>query len=272
MAVDTQPEIYMVHQPGKVGSQTIEAALRASGVYRIERHHYLSDTGIGWLEAALIAGTVGNADVAAQLRTAREARTNLDRTDRVWVLCGFRDPLRLCVAAYFQNLPLYCPWLTYRESAIPREVETLIVSFNTHFDRVICGDVRTDYTDAVLKLKLQGPEPWFNKEFNPFYQMDIYDHPVGSDSVVRFEKGRFRFVLYRTETLQFCLREIIRRVGLRPPSILKSENVGAEKVYGRLYAAFKKRFRPTSAMIDYYYGGRYFQHFYNGTVARRRDC
>ncbi len=43
---------------------------------------------------------------------------------------------------------------------------------------------------------------------------------------------------------------------------MSSVNVGEEKDYSNLYRVFKRRFKPPVSVMDYYYSGQFFRHFY----------
>lgn len=66
------------------------------------------------------------------------------------------------------------------------------------------------------------------------------------------------------EQLPWGIRPLLRQLGLAPPVSIESRNVGLREEYAGLYNAFKQRFRPTSCMLNYYYGARFWSHFYAG--------
>ena len=117
------PDYYLIHQMGKVASQSVEAAFNAFPAARVERHHYLSDANLTSLQVICELPGGDNVGAERQLNAAIKARAEL--TARVelggWVLCGFRDPLKWAVPGFFQNLSSYCPWLTYKETNLRDE-------------------------------------------------------------------------------------------------------------------------------------------------------
>jgi Putative capsular polysaccharide synthesis protein len=266
---------YLIHQVGKVASQTLEAAIRRStgGTSRIERHHYLSDDGLANLESMCRLPGIqadGFGSVMQQLTVARAVRDELDAyleadvSCGVWVLTGVRHPLDLSVAAFFQNLRTYCPSLDYDDDNADCAADRLIEFFNSEFDRMLLGKSATSFPEALLDLSLRGPEPWFDKEFRPFYDVDVYERPIGrSQPFITFSSSKFNFVIYRTELLSTAIHPLLRTIGA--PAVvgeMSSVNVGEEKDYLNLYRVFKRRFKPSVSVKDYYYGGPFFRHFY----------
>jgi hypothetical protein len=267
---------YLIHQPGKVASQTLEAAIREStgGASRVVRLHYLSDNGLANLESmcqlpGIQADGIGG--VLHQLTVARTVRDELGAyysgtgtSGDVWVLTGVRDPLDLSIAAFFQNLPIYCPWLDYDESKVNSAADQLIDFFKSEFDRMVSGRPATSFQEALLDLKLRGPEPWFDDEFGPFHEVDVYERHVGlSQPFVSFGDRKFKFLIYRMELLSSSIYSILRRI--ETPTVVRNisdVNVGRRKNYSNVYRVFKYRFRPSSSVTDYYYGRRFFRHFY----------
>jgi hypothetical protein len=262
---------YLIHQVGKVASQTLEAAIRRStgGTSRIERHHYLSDDGLTNLESMCrLPGIQSESfrSVMHQLNVARAVRDELD-TDAscgVWVLTGIRHPLDLSLSAFFQNLSTYCPWLDYDDDKADCTADRLIEFFNSQCDRMLLGKPATSFQEALLDLTLRGPEPWFDREFRPCYDVDVYERHIGrSEPFVSFRSGKFNFVIYRTELLSSAIDPLLQRIGVSPVvREMSSFNVGEEKDYSNVYRVFKRRFKPSSSVLDYYCGGRFFRHFY----------
>ena len=90
---------YLIHQVGKVASQTLHGTLLSVvGETCVERHHYLSDRGLAYLEnMSRLPGIVGNGmgGVSYQLDLARALRTAMESWEpgTAWVLSGFRDPI-----------------------------------------------------------------------------------------------------------------------------------------------------------------------------------
>jgi hypothetical protein len=268
--------LYLIHQPGKVASQTIEAAIRTSSPNaRTERHHYLSARGLVYLESICQLPGIG-ADllggVANQLAAARAVSAELAsrQTECSWVITGVRDPLDLCISAFFQNLPIYCPWITYDDANLDAETVHLIEFFTAEFDRMVKQQPAATFQDALIDLKLRGPAPWVDQEFNEFYGVDIYSKRMNrSTPFISLEEGSLNLIVYRTELLSTALHTLLRTVGLSPVSQIMKINTAESKIYSRLYKRFREEFRATRTMINYYYGSKFFQHFYGHLDTKR---
>jgi hypothetical protein len=256
-----------VHQAGKVGSQTVEAAIRAHKT-GVERHHYLSDRGIAYFEfiSQLPGADVspGAASVKRQLRAAGAARTKLEaeRPDKLWILSGLREPLEHAVSAFFQNLPDYCPELTYDEERVISETDYIIEIFGNQFERVISGGVPKDFSEGLLNLKLIGIDRWVQQEIVEFHDINIYETGDVSGSEICFAAPKLNLLLYRMETLTQRLPAILRKMGLAGDLPIASQNVGYSKRYGALYRTFQDRFKPNSAICAYYRSTEFFRRFY----------
>ena len=265
-------DYYLIHQIGKVASQTIEGVLReATPRSWIERHHFLSDKGLDYLDAmcqlpGVDTNQIGGISHQLRLATAVRAEIASSAFDNIWVLCGVRDPLTLTVSAFFQNLDLYCPWVDYDPANLEVETARLLEFFTFAFERMLSGRPISTYIEALLHLKLRGPERWFEQEFNEFYGVDIYQHPFGDAPFIQFQHDRFKFCIYRSETLPTALPALLTAMGL-PAMATKDRNVGASKPYAALYHAFRKKFKPSRSMMSYYYDNRFYRHFYSPTDA-----
>jgi hypothetical protein len=268
---EQQPQrYYLIHQAGKVASQTLEAALRNSVPphTRIERHHYLSEAGLNRLEAmSRLEGIEadGAAGVMHQLTLARAVRAEVDASEAgsVCVLSGIRDPLEQSISAFFQNLPIYCPWLDYSVEQTEITAQKLIEFFARQSDSMLGGKPPGSFPEALVRLKLRGIETWFDEEFQGFYGIDAYENHLGINTpFIVLRSSRFKVILYRTELLSRAMIDLLRQMGAPRIQIANSRNVGREKDYAHIYQAFRRKFRPSSAVMDYYCGGRFYRHFY----------
>jgi Putative capsular polysaccharide synthesis protein len=266
----SETRYYLIHVFGKVASQTLEATIRKSitSSARVERHHYLSDAALANLEDICRLPGIeadGIDGVTRQLTLARAFRADLDSCEpgAVRVLSGVRDPLDLSVAAFFQNLPTYCPWLDYNIEQAEYAADQLIEFFESEFDRMLSAKPPRNFQEALLNLKLGGPEKWFDEEFRELYDVDVCEMRMRrSEPFICFRNEKFQFLIYRTELLSSESDALLRTIGMPPHSDVKDQNVAREKEYSNIYRLFKQRFRPPSQMVDYYFGGRFSRNFY----------
>lgn len=246
------PRYILIHQPGKVASQTVEAVFAAALPHgRVERHHALTEATLAKWEATLgrpgvEMGPPYGMDI--QIANGRAARRNLHklRGPGAWILCGFRDPMDFAVSVFFQALATNCPDLTLAREVHDAELQQVIARFNNSF----------------LRGELQTPEEWFQEEIIDFYNLDIFSLAVGNLPYVVTSNGQFDFLFYRFEDLRISLPDIVARLGLKYPETVAHRNIGSEKATGRLYSAFREAFVPTIEMARFCYDTRFFRHFY----------
>jgi Putative capsular polysaccharide synthesis protein len=269
--------MYLILQHGKVASLTIEWSIRHSDeTARIERHHFLSDEVISDIGRVCHLETIHPTGIPAsdiasarnQMLAAQRARDEILNSDQpIFVLTGFRDPIDLAISAFFQNVTTFCPGLTFDPRRIHVETARIAEVFNREFDqflnRMNNGVPAQTFAELILDLKFEDYTRWLDREFRGVLGVDVFNHQVGTKPM-RFRQGRFTVLLYRVETLSRFLPELLRQLPLPKQPVISNENIGSTKIYGPLYAKFRERFVPSAAMLEYYYGARYFSHFYGG--------
>jgi hypothetical protein len=264
-------DLRLIFQPGKVASQSIEAALRqADPASIVERHHFLSDEVLAEFErigAAEPAGSEVAVSVGEQLQAAQNCRRVIaDRQRRVLVVTGFRDPLDFAISAFFQNIAFFCPQLTYEAGRLEQETAAAIDIFHDEFERFIwrrSNRIRSSgLRELMVDLKFHNISNWFRTEFQDYLGIDIFNYNVGSNSFIEFSRGRFEFLVYRFEALTDCIDRISNKLNRPDAIVIPRRNVAAEKDHGLVYGAFRRQFEPCEAMVKYYYRSRYFEHFY----------
>jgi|GEM_PF-3862196 hypothetical protein len=259
------PMLYLIHQAGKVASQTLEVTICLSDrTARVERHHYLLPDNLAAVErlAALEPANPQAASLKMQAGRGLAALLVLAQTDPkdVFILSGFRDPLDFAISAFFQNLELFCP--------IDAEVDRVMDVFKTEFEGFLerkRGAVAPrNIRELEMRRKLQNMGEWFDNEFKPISGVDVYQIDFRADPFVCFRTQRASFLIYRMETLRANLPAIVSQLPLPEPIKISNQNLSSDKEYAALYRQFRERFKATPEMIEYYYGGRFFSHFYSG--------
>jgi hypothetical protein len=271
---------YLIHQAGKVASQTLEVTICLTDPKaRVERHHYLVPDNL-----AEIDRLIANEPETPQLQTLRkqtsmalQALIALAQTDPrdVFILSGFRDPLDFAISAFFQNLELYCPSYSsphpgedYDRGRFDVEVDRVIGIFKDEVKAFLArnhaGIEPRNVKELESRRKLQNIGGWFDREFKPIAGVDVFQIEIGSGPFVCFSTPRARFLIYRMETFRANLAAIVSQLPLPEPIKISDQNLGSDKGYAVLYKRFRQRFVPTAEMMEYYYGGRFFAHFYPG--------
>ncbi len=275
---------YLIHQAGKVASQTLAwTIVTADRSSRVERHHYLEPSNLAEVER-LCNEAPPSAQVQSlrkQTQEARNAFAALSRQDprNVWVLTGFRDPMDFAISAFFQNLSYYCPSYVspepgelYDQDRFDQQVDIVIEAFNkeveAYLGRVRAGSGVRNVRELDLRRKLQNLGEWFDKEFKPLYGIDVFTMEFANLPFVRFAFGNVNFLVYRMETFHEAAESILRELPLPAGCRLISENLSSAKDYAVLYRRFRERFVPSETMVEYYYGGKFFKHFYASATPR----
>jgi hypothetical protein len=271
---------YLIYQAGKVASQTLEWTIRTSDpIARIERHHHMAPEQLAEFDRLCALEKPGSkllTEYQHQIAAARTAAAAFEHQDphNAWVLTGFRDPLDFSISAFFQNLsdihPRYSspsPGEAYDRDRFDEEVERVIGIFNREYqafmERVRAGNPAPGLRDRELRLKLSHIGEWFDVELKPFLGIDAYEYDVAGKPFICVRTKRANFLMYRMETLRESLPALLQQLPLSGSSVqLINRNIGAEKDYAVLYNRFRERFTPTAEMMEYYYGGRFFRHFY----------
>jgi len=270
--------MYLILQPGKVASQTIESSIRSTNeTAEVERHHFLSDKMVAEIDH--VCGLESSNQPAAyasmiaslrnQMLAAQKARDKIANSDQaVFVLTGFRDPLDFAISAFFQNITLFCPELSFDLHSVEEEAEQVARVFHQEFERFLkrrkYGLRPQSLTEFSLNYKFENQAEWLDRELLGVLGVDAFNALVGASPITRFCQGRYTVLLYRFESLGQSLGELLRQLSLSGEPVIRYQNIGSTKIYGPLYAFFRQHFVPSDSMAEYYYGGRYFQHFYRG--------
>lgn len=266
-------DCFLVYQPGKVGSQTLEAALkRVLPPSLVERHHYLSSKA---RSAAMNAARVGALDdatrkyfdgvhgVSQQVDGADRALARLSNLDpgKVLIITGIRDPISYSIAAFFQNIDVYCPWLTYETDKVVSETAAVMDYYMQQLSLAAKNIAPVSAAEAVTRQKLTHPGTWFEGEFNWYTGIDSYAVPLGEQPFCTFTAGKFDVLFFRYEHLGATINEMLRSVGLCPVRV-PAENVGRKKISGSIYAEFSRTFVVTDDVRKVLLDNAYTRHFY----------
>jgi len=265
-------ELYLIYQPGKVASQTIEAQLlRVVPASFVERLHFLSNDAFDHAMSVRTTETgphtdeyfEGSGGVSEQEATAKRARAKLETAtpSKTLIITGIRDPVSYSIAAFFQNLSVYCPWLTYESEVAVAEAGAVLNYYKKRLREVAWRQKPRTAADAVAQQKLSHPGEWFEGEFRLFVGIDIYAARLSDAPFVRFKNNEFDVLLYRYEQLRGSLPSMLQTGGLQALAVPPA-NVGAEKQSGAIYEEFKRQFKVTGDVRKVLLNNAYTRHFY----------
>ncbi len=266
----------LIHQMGKVGSQTLEHSIRQSAPdLRVERHHQLHEGNLKRLETAANAPGTPEATAASlryQVVMARACAADLfgqPGSSYGCVLTGYRNPIDQVIASVFQNLDAYELPLQWTAASLPRDCE-VVGEFLEHWFEQFLDAARTqECQELVCRFPFPQSVNWFDLEFAPFHNLDVYDYPPGKDGLLVIDRDQTRFILYQQEQLETQFPLIMRLIPGLSRMVQDNRNRAVDKPYAALYREFKLRFMPSAAMLEYYVTSKYYRHFYGNRFSQR---
>jgi len=265
---------YLVfHRMGKVGSHSILHSLRASAPgLRVDQAHFLTPEAIArvrQLAEAPATSPETAASLRGQVEDARRCVEEIERRRRrgnpYCVLSGYRDPLDQVVATLFQMLPLWFPEVDEAADDVAGQAAIMVRKFQTQFRKLIVDKAPASTAEDVrfANVFVKGLN-WFDREFRPFHDVDLYEHEPDELGMFRVERGPVLVLVYRMESLRGHFDEVLGRLpGVKSVQQI-NDNEAAKKKCAALYREFRRRLEPTPEMHDFYYNSRFFRHFYRG--------
>jgi Putative capsular polysaccharide synthesis protein len=259
----------IVHQMGKVGSQSVLRSLAAEPRISTERAvvhtHFLTRNQLA-RERRLLA----SAKAAYQGTPLPEIWWNppfiwdglivgaavTRERDRRWeVITLVRDPVARNVSLFFEKLevPIGYDWFERRPRLSDDE---LLAELDPLFERHVLdpgGLARLD-VDPLL---------WFDLEMAPVFGVHIFGSPFATDRGWQIYEGeRARLLLIRTADLDRVGAEALEQFLGVPGIQLVSGNVADRREHASVYALFRERLRLPPEQLDATYGSRLVTHLF----------
>jgi hypothetical protein len=209
---DSAEPLFLIYQMGKVGSLTIEKSLTDSGFRHVVHTHKHN-------------------------KARKLLRWNWSRR-KVVVITGFREPLRRCISAYFQNFskpPSKWWYIGETEAVLGKSVDWLIDDFNRK---------APPHVDAVVR-------PWLNNFMETFHLQSSDFRQVKNHW--KAERRNIEVFVYKLETMQDFLEDMGAEPIFRNVSFTR-QNDASEKWSGKLYADFVKAYRITRPDYERVFG------------------
>lgn len=236
----------IVYQMGKVGSrsvfQTIQDLNPQSQLYHA---HVLHDLDV--MEENMKKELENPGDTLGVIRQGRDLRKKIDHDPNMrWsIITLVRDPIKQTISRFFQGIEEVIPSIQERYKANTIEVEELIEVF-------------------FKKWPFHPPLMWFDTQFKPVFDIDIYQHPFPWDKgYMILKKNRFDVLVIRLEDLNNCAEQAFFDFFNTPDITLKKENVAANKWYQDLYSNFIKRIVFPEEYLTNLYDSKFTKHFYS---------
>jgi len=245
----------IVHQMGKVGSQTVlvslSKAFEALGLKVPVYHaHALNGFDLGRQYAIREQGQRNPSSRLAALEYGERLRKQIDDNPaQHWNIVSLvRDPIARNIATFFHNLVEYIPdWHErYDDGTLStQEVQALFLRVASAYD------VLDDWFDVQMKSI-------------PAFGIDVYATPFPSDVGYKIYLGaaQANLLLIRLENLKECAKSAIQEfLGLEDFTLLNT-NLADEKDYAVLYRAFKEMPLPME-YVERIYNTQFARHFYS---------
>jgi|GEM_PF-2152146 len=283
-AVFSKPEPIrhvLVFQPGKVGSSSLTATLKASAPHlTVKQIHFLTPWRINrFREIISLPDTPPDYRVVVG-KLIRESEEALElvrraRPGEIAVVSGFRDPLDRDMSAFAQNFPFFMPELTFDPERLREETEQVAGTFESLWREVV--EIPADAPVASLSFRqaqgrwllVDSCLEWFDRDFCPALGIGPGLLRPGSAPWIRFYRGGIHILLYRYETLRDHMQSILECLPLeswRPVD----RNVSAAKKYGELLRRWRETWQPAPDMAGWFYESAYYRQFYPGGTPRFR--
>lgn len=235
-------EAVVVHQFGKVGSSTLDEALRSLRRWPVYQTHVLRP-GHRFLTRDQPRPPRGRPDLPPHAVRSREVWERYVEPGRpIAVITPVREPVSRNISAFFQNLYRHPELDPSRRST---DVDAYVQAF-------------------LAELDPTQPGAWFERQYEPAFGVNVYDHPFDAErgwGVI--DAGRRRYLLLQCELDDAVKAQAVCSLLDLPRLTLKPRNVGDSKDYARVYAAFKRRLMLPREYLDAVLTTRYATHFYS---------
>ena len=259
----------IVHQMGKVGSQTVLRSLAADPRISDERSvihtHFLTRNQLE-RETRLLAAS----QAAYQGTPLPEiwwhppfiwdgqivgAAVTRNRSKRWDVITLVRDPVARNVSLFFEKLevPIGYDWFERRKQLSDGE---LLAELGPLFEEHVLDP------GGLARLDVD-PLHWFDLEMAPVFGVDIFATPFSPERGWQIYEGeRARLLLIRTADLDRVGQEALEEFLGAPGIKLVSGNVADRREHASIYALFREKLHLAPEHLDEVYGSRLVKHLF----------
>jgi len=240
------PGAVVVHQMGKVGSESVYASLRGSNLDLPVFHtHFMNPETVRKVTEYYAEK---NAPPVDHLIVSRHLYRKFETENRFpWKLVSMvRDPVAREISSFFQNLPLLYPDLYRKMLIFPKSAHEELL-------------------DLFLQTGLNGKyyETWFDTEVKEVFGIDVFSTPFSGEKGYGIYKGeKAELLVMRLESLDrtaaIALDEFL---GVKSIQLIR-KNEGGDKRYARAYTHFIEASVFPDTFINRMYDSRVTHHFY----------
>jgi len=279
--VNTTPII--IHQVGKVASQTIEQTLKkALPQTPIFCANMLNQ--ISWANAEQLINLPQSysmpehrqswINLVQEGRTFREQIENYKRlidsgfiTQKLNVITLTREPFSLAISAFFHSLSLFFPNIEQRfktecNNKLFEEIRDFYLNYVNSF---LQGQQAEDTAQFRLFKTLHSDiSSFFDEELKPVFDIDVYNSSFDFAKGYQIYESRYaRLVLIRVEDLNRVIHTAFNEfLGLGHFELCNT-NLSSEKYYNNTYTKFKDTVTFPQDFVDVHYSTKHAHHFYS---------
>ena len=255
--------LLLIYQMGKVGSQTIEATLRALDLpHLIYRPHFLSSKRLEIMRDRLKNASMPDHE-RGSLRTQLAEATLLQEAlaarilARKWgcpvrpvqIITGIREPVSQMLATLFQ---LHGTYFGGMEK----------ITLRACLDLLLVSPVLDSQRAHYMKTMRAGWGNWFDEEFKSVTGIDVYNRSFPHEKGYTILEDKFaRVLVYRFENFSSLGKMLEDFLGKPVPSVI-NQNISTEKDYATYYQAVKKQLRLPTGFLEEMYSSKPVLHFY----------
>lgn len=260
-AIDPRTPI-LIHQMGKVGSNTIYRSLKNNGTQPIFHTHFLSESGIQACEADIkyvsmkdtstfsnYVSTFRNNVVYRHIITSKAIRRRFMRhpNKSYRVVTLVRDPIARAISEFFELIWFRYPEMVQENGTVANDD---IISLTQNFDWV---------TKSVNEAF-----SWFAREMKPVFGIDVYEHDFHSAlGVGEIHQGQVAVLILQLEQLSTNADKIAQFLGMQQPLKLIRANVANEKLSYSAYRQVVRNLKLPKDIVSQIYNTDMMAHFYS---------
>jgi 2-polyprenyl-3-methyl-5-hydroxy-6-metoxy-1,4-benzoquinol methylase len=255
--------LLLIYQMGKVGSQTIEATLRAMKLpHLIYRPHFLARGRLEIMRDRLRNASMPDYERESLREQLAEAtllhhtlqirnsiRKILPCIPRVHIITGIREPVSQILATLFQ---LHGTYFGEIEKITPEACRDLLL---------VAPGLDPQRADYMKRIRA-GWGQWFDVELKSVLGIDVYAYPFSCERGYSIIENKWaRALVYRFENFSALGKMLEHFLGRPVPAII-NQNISTEKEYAARYQMVKDQLRLPATFLDEQYDRKCPRHFY----------
>lgn len=220
--------VFLVFQPGKVGSSSVYESLKRERIFCYHIHEFTGN--YGWIKT---------------FEKAQKGLWALHKAEKVKIISLVRDPIARGISSYFQRMQESVRGIGY---ALEPDAYKGVIAF---------------LTDETEKGTYGNMFEWFDIEMKGTFGIDVYQHDFDKRKGYQIiQQDNMELLLLKLEKLNDCVEIIGQFAGVKDFKLMKA-NMGSDKLYYFAYEELKKTIEIPQSILDFYYKDNFaMDHFY----------